>query len=535
MYSDKENINILTALLVRYGISHAVVCPGSRNAAIVHNLHECPSIQCHPVTDERSAAFVAMGIAQQTESIVAVCVTSGSALLNLMPGIAEATYQHCGIIAITADRPLSWIGQLDGQTMPQQGAMGTFVERSVSLPECHDDSDRWHCRRLICDAINALIITGRSVHINVPLSEPLFSFTVERLPEVSAITVLDWRDEASRDAVHDIIGRARRPMVVVGQTDLSTAKAVAVAAEHCDAVVTLAEQLGSTSPSPSLDDAIASAGDAISDYAPDVLIYAGGNTISKRLRLFLRTLTDCTVIMVNAHGQTEDVTQHATHVVMGPTDRVVADIFRFAHDANADESFRQRWNDLLASTLTSSTTPAPDIEAEAVRMLESIIPADITVYYANSTSVRLAARYARHHVRCNRGLNGIEGSLSAAVGASLVAEGRVCCVIGDLSFFYDGNALWNEHLRGNLRILLLNNGEGAIFRRLQGLDASPARHDLVMGAHHTTAEGTCRQHGIVYRAADTAEGLQKDVAWLVTADADRPLLLEVMAHPKQCR
>ncbi len=130
MFSSKENINILTSLLIDYGVEHIVVCPGSRNAPIVHNFNEVAGFTCHPVTDERSAAFVAMGIAQQTGGIVAVCVTSGSALLNTLPGAAEASYQNKGIVIISADRPQAWIGQLDGQTMPQPGALHSLWRRA---------------------------------------------------------------------------------------------------------------------------------------------------------------------------------------------------------------------------------------------------------------------------------------------------------------------------------------------------------------------------------------------------------------------
>ena len=144
MYSNKENVNILTALLAAYGVRHAVVCPGSRNAPIVHNLNECPGIECHPVTDERSAAFCAIGISLATGmSPVAVCVTSGSALLNVAPAVAEAFYRHIPLIVISADRPAQWIGQLDGQTLPQPGAFGMMVRKDISLPEPHNDEERW--------------------------------------------------------------------------------------------------------------------------------------------------------------------------------------------------------------------------------------------------------------------------------------------------------------------------------------------------------------------------------------------------------
>ena len=152
MYSQIESINILTSLLLAHGIRDAVVCPGSHNAPIVHNLNEC-GMQCIAVTDERSAGFCAMGMALQTERAVVVCVTSGSALLGLLPAVAEAHYQHIPMVVVSADRPQAWIGQLDGQTMPQPGALAPFSRCNVSLPEVNDDRSRWHCNRLVIEAL----------------------------------------------------------------------------------------------------------------------------------------------------------------------------------------------------------------------------------------------------------------------------------------------------------------------------------------------------------------------------------------------
>ena len=153
------------------------------------------------------------------------------------------------------------------------------------------------------------------------------------------------------------------------------------------------------------------------------------------------------------------------------------------------------------------------------------------VHYANSTAIRLANIFARHRVWCNRGVNGIEGSLSTAAGFSLVSKELVFCVIGDLSFFYDQNALWNQNLRPNLRVLLLNNGRGAIFNLLPGLEKSPARDRLVAAAHETTAEGICRQNNVSYRQATTEDEMQQGIAWLQTENPERPMVLEVMTDP----
>ena len=152
------------------------------------------------------------------------------------------------------------------------------------------------------------------------------------------------------------------------------------------------------------------------------------------------------------------------------------------------------------------------------------------VHYANSTPIRLANIFARHSVYCNRGVNGIEGSLSTAAGFSCVTDENVFCVIGDLSFFYDQNALWNQNLKGNLRILLLNNGCGGIFNTLKGLEGSPARSRFVAAEHHTTAEGICQQNDVVYLQAKNMDEMQQGIDTLLSIKSNRPILLEVFTE-----
>ena len=215
MYCSKENVNILTALLVAHGVRHAVCCPGSRNAPIVHNLTECPDIRCYPVTDERSAGFYALGMSQALAQPVAVCVTSGTALLNLAPAVAEAYYQQRPLVVISADRPPQWIDQLDGQTLPQPDALGRFVRKAVSLPEPHDDEERWYCNRLVNEA---LLEQFGPVHINVPITEPLFDFSVAQLPEQRVISrILPDISGNTLRHVGQMFMLAKRPMLIDGQ------------------------------------------------------------------------------------------------------------------------------------------------------------------------------------------------------------------------------------------------------------------------------------------------------------------------------
>ena len=495
MYSNKENVNILTALLVRHGVRHAVVCPGSRNAPIVHNLNECPAITCYPVTDERSAGFYALGMTQALQQPVAVCVTSGSALLNLAPAVAEAYYQHRPVVVISADRPQAWIDQLDGQTLPQPDALGRFVSKAVSLPEPHDAETRWHCNRLVNEA---LMERHAPVHINVPISEPLFQFSVAELPDERLIerTPADMSNITLSHICHMFM-QARRPLLIAGQPM-----------------------------NPHMDEAVCLVGDD-ERHVPDLVLYAGDSIVSKRLKHFLRRARETWT--VNRTGEVNDTFMNLTRVFQGDPS-VVADMIRFNLEQQP-HPFVQMWDELLARVQQQADAYQPAYsQMAAVKYFEQQVKQG-EIHYANSTAIRLANIYAQHPVYCNRGVNGIEGSLSTAAGFSVVTGERVFCVIGDLSFFYDQNALWNQNLRGNLRILLLNNGKGGIFNILRGLEQSPARDALVAAEHQTTAEGICRQNNICYRQAATMDGMHAGIDWLLTENPERPMVLEVITDP----
>ena len=555
MYSNKDNVNILTALLVAHGIRHAVVCPGSRNAPIVHNLNECPDIRCFPVTDERSAGFYALGMSQFLHQPVAVCVTSGTALLNLAPAVAEAYYQHQPVVVISADRPERWIDQLDGQTLPQPDALGRFVRKAVSLPEPHDDEERWYCNRLVNEA---LMVRNAPVHINVPITEPLFQFTVDSLPQERRIQLIpaDMPPHTLSHVVRMFM-QAKRPMLIAGQPM-----------------------------NPNLDEAVCMV-ENDERYVPDFVLYTGGSIVSKRLKHFLRKAKETWVI--NETGDVTDTFMNLTHVMVGDG-TVVADQVRFMLEQQP-HPFVQLWDDLLAKVRSKTEAyepvysqmaavkyfesqcsssngqcptsngqcstsnvqcptsngqrsmvngqwstsnvqcPTSNVQCSMVNVQCSMVNGQWSTHYANSSAIRLANIYARHPVFCNRGVNGIEGSLSTAAGFSCVTEEKVFCVIGDLSFFYDQNALWSQNLRGNLRILLLNNGKGGIFNMLPGLDQSPARDRFVAAEHHTTAEGICRQTHVAYLKATNMEDMKKGIATLIRQECDTPMLLEVFTNP----
>ena len=536
MYSNKENVNILTSLLVSHQVTYAVLCPGSRNAPIVHNLVSCSDIECYPVTDERSAGFYALGMAQYLCQPVAVCVTSGSALLNLMPAVAEAYYQHIPLVVISADRPAEWIDQLDGQTLPQPDALGRFVRKAVTLPE-FGSSLHWHCNRLVNEALLACRQQGGGpVHINVPISEPLYEFTMPELPEERHLSLAPATcNRLSLLLCVEEFVAAQRPMIMVGQSSLEKLM-LEDFHDIAGRALILNEALSIGCGGCHFDELLATE-EIPEEEKPDFLLYLGDMLVSKHMRQFLRSLPDIPMWQVSEDGQLHDTTMHFTGLIEGHP----ADVLQMLGEeiskrkTHLSSSFIEWWDEKLSEVDEQITDTQPPFSSRlAVKMLEEKLgdATDCYTHYANSTAVRLANTYATHYVYCNRGVNGIEGSLSTAAGFSLVTDETVYCVIGDLSFFYDSNALWNQELRGNLRILLLNNGGGAIFEKFEGLKGSPARERFVMAQHTTSADGICQSYGILYRAAHNTEELAAALNWLTQestdlSQADRPQLLEV--------
>lgn len=545
MYSNKENVNILTSLLLEYGVSDAVVCPGSRNAPIVHNLSVCEAIRCRPVTDERSAAFYALGLAIATRRPTVVCVTSGSALLNVMPAVAEAAYQHVPLVVISADRPQQWIDQLDGQTIPQSDALGRFVRKAVQLPEPHNDEERWLCRRLVNEAMHlATCRQGAPVHINVPISEPLFEFDTEQLPQLSRFNNIKRAiiKDASMD-MPEAFHEAKRPMIVIGQLAHGTISHETIRSLS-EKYVVMSEPLSNPSyMTIHFDEAIryiVSDNSSINDdeddktaYYPDYVIYVGDTLVSKPARRFLRNAKAPSCLITPDAADIHDPLMTLTDIVECDSDSINALLASLCDAPDTDERcrFHDRWQSFLDAYAAHADAYAPEYSQMAtVKYFEeqlADLDIDICVHYANSSAVRLACIYAQHYVWCNRGVNGIEGSLSTAAGFSLATPDMTICVIGDLSFFYDQNALWNSNLRGNLRIILLNNRGGGIFRQLPGLSDSPAADDLVMASHENTAQGICTQNDIGYLSAKNMDEMQIGVVTLLTRESERPMLLEV--------
>lgn len=535
MYTDKKNILQLAALLEAYGITKVVLCPGSRNVPIAHTLSNHPAFTCYAMTDERSAGYFALGLALNSGKPVAVCCTSGTALLNLHPAVAEAFYQKVPLIVISADRPAAWIGQMDGQTLPQPDVFRTLVKKSVNLPEIHTDEDEWFCNRLINEALLETNHHGKGpVHINVPVSEPLFGFTTAALPGVRVITRYQGLNIYDRD-YNDLIDRMnkyRKRMIVVGQMNLIylfEKRYTKLLYKH---FAWLTEHIGNQTvpgiPVKNFDTALyAMPEEQMNRMAPDLLITYGGHIVSKRLKKFLRQHPPKEHWHVSPDGEVTDLYCSLTTVIeMDPFEFLekIAGLLE-----NHTPEYPRIWEDYCKAV------PEPEFaysEMAAVGALIKSLPEKSVLHLANSSVVRYAQLYAISptiEVCCNRGTSGIEGSLSTAVGYAATSDKLNFAAIGDLSFFYDMNALWNGNLHNNLRILLLNNGGGEIFQALPGFKMNERTHRYVTASHQTSAEGWATERGFSYSAVHNAEELAAAMSAFTQTEqpSEHPLFMEV--------
>lgn len=286
LYSSHHNVNLLTAALLAHNICHIVVCPGSRNAPIVHNLQVNGGFSLYSVTDERSAAFVALGLWLKVRTGVALCVTSGSALLNTLPGVAEAALRNIPLVIISADRPQEFHGILDGQTLPQQGALQPYV-RSWQVEECTIDQEE-ECRETLREAFRSYgTTTPQAIHLNVPIAEPLFTFNVEKLPTYT-IAVSEMEKKTSSKLLESwktILSKAELPALVLGQVDDIELHSVVNRLKEQHQLLVYAECLSQCH-----DHRTALWIDAHEDVVPDVVIHCGGCFVNKQFKQRLRKL-----------------------------------------------------------------------------------------------------------------------------------------------------------------------------------------------------------------------------------------------------
>lgn len=539
MFTDKQSILQLAALLIEHEVKNVVLCPGSRNSPLVHTFVNHPFFHCHSVTDERSAGFFALGLALHGGKPAAVVCTSGTALLNIHPAVAEAFYQQVPLVVISADRPGARIGQMDGQTVPQSHVFGSLVKKSVNLPEGNTGEDRVYCNRLINEALMELNHHGKGpVHINVPLAEPLFRFTTDKLPEVRVITRYQGLNVYDKDYNELIarLNRYNRRMMVVGQMTLIYLFEKKISKLIYKHFAWLTEHLSNRTipglPIRNFDALLYMLSEEEREkMKPELVITYGGHTVSKRLKKFLRNHPPKEHWHVSLDGEVVDQFDALTTVIE-------IDPFEFIEKIaplmeNKPCPYPQLWESLSRRIETPRFAYS---EMAAIGRLIDLLPVPAALHIGNSSPIRYAQLFnlpEEVEVLANRGTAGIDGSLSTALGYTSASDKPNFIILGDLSFFYDMNALWNAYIRPNVRILLINNGGGEIFQAIPGFDMPEETRRYVTATHSTSAKGWALERGFEYLEARDDNSLESALPVLTQAESEKPILLEVFTDKEE--
>ncbi|MDQ1771809.1 2-succinyl-5-enolpyruvyl-6-hydroxy-3-cyclohexene-1-carboxylic-acid synthase [Labilibaculum sp. A4] len=481
-YSDIKGVKELIDICWAKGMEYVIVSPGSRNAPLSISFAKDDRIKSLVIVDERSAGYFALGIAQQTRKPVGLVCTSGTALLNYGPAVAEAFYQRLPLVVISADRPVEWIGQDDSQALPQVNVFGQFVKASYQLPlDANNPDDCWYLNRMVNEALSKAQ-SGRlgPVHINFPLREPLYGVkpypnSIERV-----IGKINSVDELSADTISSIaaiVNSNQKIVILAGllhpQAELNELLAELAQNKNVVILTESVSNLHNKEFLPCIDRVICSIKDEELDhFKPDLLINFGGPLVSKMIKSFLRNNKPKEHWFVGKEDHFIDTFKNLTsHIDVSPLAffKQLLPLIK-----PSDSSFSDCWKCRDAEVSEIHSDYLKNIEWSDLKVFEQMlhaIPEGGNLQLANSSVVRYAQLFKTSVAltyNSNRGTSGIDGCTSTAAGAALVNGKTTTLITGDISFFYDSNALWNKYLQPNFKIILINNGGGGIFRFISG-------------------------------------------------------------------
>jgi len=543
MISAKKNAQYLAATLLEKGITDIVISPGSRNAPLINTFTAIDGFRCLNIVDERCAAFFALGMSLNRQRPVAVACTSGSAALNYAPAVVEAYYQKAPLLVLTADRPPEWIDQGDGQTIRQQNIYANYVKASYNLSDrIESETDEWFAMRVLNQAVNDLLYPEMGpVHINVPFAEPLYELVDEKAPEIRNITLHDAQrilPEKKLRAFAEIWRGHPRRMILAGQmppggnlgallNDLAADPSVAVLTETISNVS--GDRLNSR-----IDNVLSAVSDEQA-YRPDLLVTLGGQVVSKKIKIFLRKNRPAVHWHLSPSGEHMDTFMSLTDVI--PADTVPFLEFLKNQALPGDSDYGEKWRALDLATQRKNAdylAKCPYCDLKAFDMIFRHVPENSVLHLSNSTPVRYAQLFPQPAplvFMSNRGTSGIDGVVSTAAGYAFLSDRINTVVVGDLAFLYDSNALWIRHLPTNLRIIVVNNQGGGIFRFIDGAPLMPELENHFEARHEMKVEPVARAYGLNSFTAATEAELREGLNRFYGTDFSGPVVLEVRTPP----
>lgn len=541
MISDKSAVQSIVSLLKSREINNIVLSPGSRNAPFVISLQEDPFFTCYTIVDERVAGFFAMGMAQQLRQATVLVCTSGSAALNYAPAIAEAFYQHIPLLILTADRPIEWIDRGEGQSIRQRDVYANYIRASYELVQESWDGDiLWHNELLINQALEATQhpVPG-PVHINVPFREPLYQTQEEVFHKPKQVKTLQPESTLSHETWQELrtaLEASKKILVLTGllPEDPLFEKELDRFAHHPNVLV-LTETTSNLHSKEFIDciDRLIITFDEEEEQAfqPDLLITVGGLIVSKKIKALLRLMSPKAHWHVSTTTPFMDTFQSLSLNIPVPARDFFAGLNQLGLQM-PDSDHRSRWQERHA---VNRSNHERFIEEESVyadmqvfNQILTHIPDGGNLQMGNSSVVRYVQLYGstlNSSYNANRGTSGIDGVTSTAVGAAVANKKLTTVISGDLAFFYDSNALWNPYLPPNLKIILINNQGGSIFRIIPGPSSTNNLEESFEAHHSLRADLLAQMYGIPYQAAHDAASVEEGLEWMY--DTDSAAILEI--------
>lgn len=479
--TDKHSCRVIAGLLAAHGVKDVVISPGSRNAPLIIAVKRHPELDVHLIIDERSAAFFGLGLALQTGRPVAIICTSGSAVMNYGPALSEAFYRRIPLIAITADRPPEWIDQDDSQTIRQNGALDNIVKGSFDIGVDNDmKPSRIFTSRTVNDAI---ILSCRApqgpVHINVRLDEPLGELSENFNDDLHFIDLAENNEaQLSKDCATALAHHIaeKRTMVIAGFNNPSGALDNSLADFlRISGAILLHEAESNISVSPSvsnIDATLSVIGDEeLAEMAPELVITFGGSIVSRKIKKYLRSVDSLEHWHIGYNPNSIDCFMAMTHrIECSPQVFFKMMSRRLPSSVHGNHKFASDWIHKSAEARQKSHNylkSSPWSDFYAIGRLLQLVPRSWNLHFSNGTSIRYAQLFdysAFRRIDCNRGVSGIDGSTSTAIGAHCRYDDVTLLVSGDMSAQYDVGALGITEITPRFKMAVLNNSGGGIFR-----------------------------------------------------------------------
>lgn len=533
----------------QFGVENVVICPGSRSAPLVYAFTENNHFKCFSVIDERSAGFMALGIAQQTLKPVVLISTSGTACLNFFPAIAEAFYQKIPLLVLSADRPPSLLNQQDGQMIMQKNVFGKHVKGSHELLCFEEDKiDYFLIEQIVFQALDESMLEQGfgPVHINVPLREPLYNKTSQALvPELIKNNEIKIRSANNQFPLIEELKEAwkasEKRLILIGQMPPSEelAETLQYICQQEDVVVfsDIVSNQQATSNVPLFDAIIQFHSEEIlQELAPDLIISFGGPFVSKAMKNWLKASSPKYHFRIQLEDTLINTYQNVTHFIK-------ADLLSYLSTFRAIRIFNnpkekpygnawQKLNANAAMAITQFHHKQFWCEPTVTKKLLNILPKNSQLQIGNSSSVRWVSwnGFTQNElsVYCNRGTSGIDGTISTAIGAAIISpEKTITLLCGDLSLFYDQNGFWQQELPANLKIVVLNNHGGNIFNWIDGPSQHPEQLPYFTTKNNLSIELLAKQYGLVYQKCENFEELSNSLLNLYTPQT-APIILDIV-------